>query len=114
MVVHHIRKPTNFIFNVLSGDCCSDYLSTAVFVEVDYLFVSFSGGKHVDPRKILDCPLIDSSLYTDHWTKMSVGIDSVVGTLGSSMALLLGVFMELIVRMVLLFGIIYSCYSGQL
>jgi hypothetical protein len=31
MVVHHVRKPTNFICNVASGECCSENLTTAVF-----------------------------------------------------------------------------------
>jgi hypothetical protein len=49
MVYHHVRKPTNSLFNVLSGGCCSEYLTTATFVEeVDNLFDSFSG---VDPGK---------------------------------------------------------------
>jgi hypothetical protein len=30
MVVQHVRKSTNFVFNVLSGGCCSEYLATAV------------------------------------------------------------------------------------
>jgi hypothetical protein len=38
-IVHHVRKPTNFLFNVLSGGCCSEYLATAAFVEqADNLF----------------------------------------------------------------------------
>jgi hypothetical protein len=33
MVVHHVGKPNNFLFIVLSGGCCSDCLATAAFVE---------------------------------------------------------------------------------
>jgi hypothetical protein len=33
MVVRHIRESTNFLFNVVSGSCCSEYLATAVYVE---------------------------------------------------------------------------------
>jgi hypothetical protein len=33
MVAHHVRKPTNFFFIVLSGGCCSEYQATAAFVE---------------------------------------------------------------------------------
>jgi hypothetical protein len=33
MVVYHVRKPVNLFFNVVSGVCCSEYLSTAEFVE---------------------------------------------------------------------------------
>jgi hypothetical protein len=50
MVVHYVRKLTEFLFNVLSGGCCSGYLVTAAFVEdVDNLFDSFNGGTCVDP-----------------------------------------------------------------
>jgi hypothetical protein len=39
MVIRHVRKPTNFLFNVLPGGCCSEYLPTAAYVEeVDKLF----------------------------------------------------------------------------
>jgi hypothetical protein len=31
MVAHHIRKPTDFLFNVLSGGCCREYLPTGAF-----------------------------------------------------------------------------------
>jgi hypothetical protein len=52
MVVHHVRRPTNILFNVLSGGCCSEYLATAAFVEgVDNFFDSFDSGTHVDPGK---------------------------------------------------------------
>jgi hypothetical protein len=30
MVVHHVKKPTNFLCNV-SGECFSEYLATAMF-----------------------------------------------------------------------------------
>jgi hypothetical protein len=54
MVVHHVRKLTDFLFNVLSGGCCSEYLTTAAFVEdVDNLFDSFNGGMRVDAGKTL-------------------------------------------------------------
>jgi hypothetical protein len=46
MVVRHVRKPSNFLYTVLSGGSCSEYLATAVFVEeVDSLFYSFNGGQ---------------------------------------------------------------------
>jgi hypothetical protein len=52
MVVHHVRKPTNFLFNILSGGYCNEYLATAALVEeVGNLFDSFNGGMHVDPGK---------------------------------------------------------------
>jgi hypothetical protein len=31
MIVHHVRKPTNFLFNVLSGGYCSEYQAAALF-----------------------------------------------------------------------------------
>jgi hypothetical protein len=61
MVVHYVRKPTTFLFNVLLGGCYSEYLATAAFVEVDNLFDSFNGGTCVDPGKTLQCPLNDKS-----------------------------------------------------
>jgi hypothetical protein len=59
MVFHHVRKATNFLFNVLSGECCSEYLATAAFFEEDNLFDSLNGGTCVD-----------------HWKKASMGINS--------------------------------------
>jgi hypothetical protein len=54
MLVHHVRKPTNFLCNVLSGECCTEYLATATYVEeIDNLFDSFNGGMRVDPGKTL-------------------------------------------------------------
>jgi hypothetical protein len=39
MVVHHVRKSTDFLFNILPGGCCSEYLATAAYVEeADILF----------------------------------------------------------------------------
>jgi hypothetical protein len=39
MVDRHVRKFTKFLFNVVSGGCCSEYLVTAAYVEeVDKLF----------------------------------------------------------------------------
>jgi hypothetical protein len=53
MVVHHVWKPTNFFFNnMFSGDCCSEYLATAAFVdEFDNFSNSFNGGKSGDQEK---------------------------------------------------------------
>jgi hypothetical protein len=31
MAVHHVRKSTDFLCNVVSGECCSEYLATSVF-----------------------------------------------------------------------------------
>jgi hypothetical protein len=77
MVGHHVRKPTNFIFNVLSGGCCREYLGTAVFVEeVDNLFESFNGGTRVDTGKMPHCPLNDNSPHIVHWMKAIMGINT--------------------------------------
>jgi hypothetical protein len=66
VVVHHVWKPTDFLFNVLSGDCCSEYPATVALVEVDNIFDSFDGGKCVDPGKTLHCPLNDNSPHVHH------------------------------------------------
>jgi hypothetical protein len=76
MVIHYVRKPTNFVLNVYSGGCCSEYLATAVFVEqVDSLFDSFNGGTRVDQAKTLRCPLSDNSPHIEHWKKASMGVN---------------------------------------
>jgi hypothetical protein len=76
MVVYHVRKPTNVLFNISVG-CCSEYLTTALFIEdVDNIFVSVNGGMHVDPVKILRCPLSDNSPHIDPWSKAHMGINS--------------------------------------
>jgi hypothetical protein len=62
MAFHHVRKLTNFLFNVLSGWCCSEYLATAVVFEEDNLFESLNGGTHVDQGKTLGCPLSDNTI----------------------------------------------------
>jgi hypothetical protein len=67
--------PTNFLFNVLSGECCSECLATAAFIKVDNLFHRFNGGMHVDLGKTLCCPLNDDSPHTDHWTNVSMAIN---------------------------------------
>jgi hypothetical protein len=42
------NKTINFLFNVVSGGCSSEYLATAALVEkVDHLFDSFNGGTRV-------------------------------------------------------------------
>jgi hypothetical protein len=77
MVTYHVRKTINFLFNVVSGVCSSEYLATAALVEeVYHLFDSFSVGTRVDPGKILRCPLRDKSPHMDHWKKASMGIRS--------------------------------------
>jgi hypothetical protein len=54
MVVHHVKKPTDFLFSVLSGECWSEYLATAAFDQEIYnLFDNFNGGMHVDLGKTL-------------------------------------------------------------
>jgi hypothetical protein len=52
MAVHHVRKLTDFLFNVLSGECCSEYVATFAFVKL-ITSASFDGGKCVDPGKTL-------------------------------------------------------------
>jgi hypothetical protein len=70
VVVNNIRKPTNILSIVLSGECCSEYLVTAAFVEVfGNLFGSYSGGTHVDPGKTLRCPLGDNSPHVHYWAQ---------------------------------------------
>jgi hypothetical protein len=46
MVNLNIRKHTNFVSppSPHIGWCCSEYMATAAFVEVDNLFDSFNGG----------------------------------------------------------------------
>jgi hypothetical protein len=73
MLFHHVRIPTNLLFNFLSGGCCSEYLATAAFVEIDNLFDSFNGGTRVDEGKTLRCPLSDNSPPVDHWKKQVWG-----------------------------------------
>jgi hypothetical protein len=77
MVVHHVRKPTNFLFNFLSGGCCRKYLGIAVFVqEVDNLFVSCNGGTHVDTGKTLCPPLNNNSPHINHCWESLVWLSS--------------------------------------
>jgi hypothetical protein len=33
MVIRHVRESTNFLFNVVSGGCCGEYVARAVYVE---------------------------------------------------------------------------------
>jgi hypothetical protein len=61
---------------VVSGGGYSRYLATVKYVEVDNLFSSFSGGKHVEPGKSLCFPHSDKSLDIDYWTKATVGVSS--------------------------------------
>jgi hypothetical protein len=61
MLFHHVRNTTNFLFNVLSGGCCSEYLATAVFFEENNLFDRLNGGTCVDQEKTLHCPHSDNS-----------------------------------------------------
>jgi hypothetical protein len=73
----HVRKPTNFLFNILSGGCCGQYLAIAVFVgDVNNLFGSFNGGTCVDPGKTLCFPLSNNSPHIDHWKEADMGINS--------------------------------------
>jgi hypothetical protein len=73
MVVYHIRKPTDILFNILSGGCCSEYLVTAAFVqEVDNLLNSFNGGMCVDPGESLWCSL-DKGKYGDKYLDLPQG-----------------------------------------
>jgi hypothetical protein len=77
MIIHHVRKHTDFFFFFHSGGCCSDYLATTVVVEqVDNLFDSFNGGMRVDQGKTLRCTLNDNSPHIEHWKKASMGINS--------------------------------------
>jgi hypothetical protein len=76
MVIHHIRKHTNFIF-FYSGVCCNEYLATTASAEqVDNLFDSFNGGTRVDQGKTLRCPLRDNTPHIEHWKKANMGINS--------------------------------------
>jgi hypothetical protein len=66
--------PTNLLFNVLSGGCCSEYLATAAFVEeVNNLFDSFmvervlTKGRHWVAYSVINSP------HIDHWKKSKYG-----------------------------------------
>jgi hypothetical protein len=76
MVIHHVSKLTNFVFNVYSRGFCSENLATAAFVDQDdSLFDRFNGGTHVDKKKkkkkTMRCPLSDNSPHIEHWKKAS-------------------------------------------
>jgi hypothetical protein len=79
MVVHIVRKPNNVLLIVPSRGFCSDCLLTAEFVEeVDNHFDTFNGGTCVDQWKTLHCPLKDNSPHIDHWTMVSMRINSCI------------------------------------
>jgi hypothetical protein len=68
--MHHVRKPIDILFNVLSTWCCSEYRATAAFVQkvLTSLIVSVFV-MHVDIRKLLRCPLNDNNPHTGHPSK---------------------------------------------